>query len=432
RMMPRLILLLLLLVMNGGLKAQEVPEDLFVDFIAPEKERSCIRSFNDTAAGVNNINAFFLAKMTELMYLERLDYHLNYLHSDCQPIDTIPSTNWLAKNSLVDDTNFERAFRQRFQHYFTPDQSTTATALIGDATDKISPRREGSRFRYIHKTYTEKAKFLGYDYNNSLDPELMVISTPETIFIIFRGTDKVGKDEWAEWTGTDFRINQTKAGGALSGTKIHTGFWLSFDLIRDDLIATLSEFGAKDKHIWVAGHSLGAALSIVTGVYLKGYGLDVQNIYAYACPRTIGNKAFKDRANELLPNRVQRFEYYKDPVALLWAPGFGYWNVGRRNWYDEEKLGNYKCYNSGQERVVASGPLKNYPEIDTTDKKEGKRIRKDYVNGLIWITPEMLHYHNPQWYVKAAYSQLTEEEKKQIPAIDDTYPYLYYNLKDTK
>jgi hypothetical protein len=426
-MFKKLYLLLSSLYLLSNTVSAQVLENY--DFHAPTFEEKCMNHFNDTASGVDNVNAFILAKMTELMYLERLDYQMRYISNDCKPIDTIESTAAFKHYSVVKDTNFQTVYVERFKHYFN---HPLETEEFHDSHKSEEGAEKHTYFKFINKIHTHDARFLGIKYKSGLDPELMIISTPTTIFILFRGTDNVGKNEWAEWLGTDFRINQTPAGGALAGTRIHTGFWLSFDLIRDELIETLARFDAKDKKIWVAGHSLGAALSVITGTYLKSYGFNVQNVYAYACPRTIGNKAFIKKSKELLPNRVQRFEYFQDPVTMLWAPGFKYEYVGQRNWYDQEAAGNYKLYKNTGERVVVTGPFKRYPYIDTSDKKEANRIRRNQLGGTTFIGMGMLHYHNPQWYVKATYAQLTEEEKAYLPKVDDSYPYLYSGRKDSK
>lgn len=416
-------------------KASNNPSSYLRKRVPIKQEQTCIQAFNDTASGVNAVNTFLLAKMTELMYLERLDYQMRYLANGQQPVDTIPSTDWIEEHCMVTDSNFQTIFEHRFRHYFDHtgyDHSHTEYADNPSAKQTAKEHSSDVHFKYIQRIHTEKAHFLGIPYELGLDPELMVISTPKTIFILFRGTDNVRQSKWAEWLGTDFRINQIHAGGALAGTTLHTGFWLSFDLIRDELIATLTEFEADKKQIWIAGHSLGAALSVVTGVYLQSYGLQVANVYAYACPRTIGNKAFIKRANEVLPNRIQRFEYFQDPVTMVWAPGFKYHHVGKRNWYDEAEKGQYKLYKATQERRFITKGLKGYPNITGEDKKECRRVLRNQFSGTTFIGMNMLHYHNPQWYVKAAYAQLSEEEKARLPKVDDSYPYLYYGLKNTK
>lgn len=400
----------------------------------PSQEYACMEQFDDTASGVHNVNVFILAKMTEMMYAERLDYQMRYWQNKGQVVDTLESTEWLEAHTAVNDDNFEQIFQTRFQHYFQFSPQATATGL--------QSKEEEVEFRYLHKVHTEDARFMGVKYKAGLDPELMLVSTPTTIFILFRGTDEVGDHKWAEWLGTDFRINQRAAGGALVGTRIHTGFWLSFDLIRDELLTALAEMGAKDKNIWVAGHSLGAALSVITGTYLKASGYQVQNVYAYACPRTIGNRAFIKKANELLPNRIQRFEYFKDPVTMVWAPGYKYHHVGQRNWYDEEKLGEYRLYKNTFERSFLSPSMKKCDHItcmhsdgkhsDKEAKKNHRRIKRCQHSGSIFVTYKICHYHNPQWYVKAAYAQLTAEQKALLPQVDDSYPYLYYGLEGSK
>ena len=391
---------------------------------APVSEFNCMKQFNDTAAGVDAINVYLLAKLTGMMYLDQLEYQLKYLENEAKPLEFIPSSEWIKQNNPVNDSNFEEAFRARFKHYFMPyDVAAKPNIVVNDYV----------QFKYIQKSHTGHYRFLGIKYQSSLDPELMIISSPTTIFILFRGTDDVGQSEWAEWIGTDLKISQVNAGGALVGTKLHTGFWQSFDLIRDALMTTLDEFGASNKKIWLSGHSLGAALAIISGTYLKSAGFDVQNIYAYACPRTIGNNNFVQKVASILPNRVHRFEYFQDPVTLLWAPGFKYQFIGQRNWYDEEKEGGYRFYQNIQERVVFTAGLKRYKHISSDlPKKEANRIKRKQLNGLTPVGLKKLHYHSPQWYIKAAYQQLNEADKDFLPKVDDSYPYLYYYRKDAK
>jgi triacylglycerol lipase len=402
--------------------------DQWDDFSAPEQEWKCFEQFNDTTAGLNNVNAFLLAKLTQLMYLDQLEYQMHYIQNESKPLSFLPSSDWIRENNVVSDSTFEESYTKRFQSYFDgPPSESSVRPSRGERTSS-----DIVEFEYIQKSHSGSYKFLGIPYQSSLDPELIIVSTPTTILLLFRGTDDVGESQWAEWIGTDLKIRQTNAGGALVGTKVHTGFWQSFDLVRDEIIATLSKFDGKNKQIWLAGHSLGGALSIITGLYLKSSGFNVQNIYSYGGPRTIGNKAFIKKANELLPNRIQRLEYFQDPVPLLWAAGFKYQYIGQRHWYDEEKLGQYQLYENIQERVVAPGSLKKYPNIDAKNKKEARRIRFDQLSGLTLVGLKKVHYHSPQWYVKATYHQLKDSEKQHLPAVDDTYPYLYYYRKDGK
>ena len=86
-MFKKLYLLLSSLYLLSNTVAAQVLENY--DFHAPTYEEQCMNHFNDTASGVHPINAFLLAKMTELMYLERLDYQMRYLETCMLNIKTI-------------------------------------------------------------------------------------------------------------------------------------------------------------------------------------------------------------------------------------------------------------------------------------------------------------------------------------------------------
>ena len=408
-------------------------------FETPKEEINSFRHFDPNAEGINPVNSFLLVKMSQMMYLEQLDYQLRFLQNDRKPVSDIPSTVWLRKNLKVTDLNFAEAYKRRFQHYFydpskmpAPERSEDV-GLVCNSTavfdhcywqDSIQWAQENMpEFHFIHKTeYWDKKK------KHGIDPELIVISTKTYILIVFRGTDKVEGNEWSEWTGTDFKIGQVRAGGSLMKARVHKGFWQSFDLIRDELIRTLDRCGAHNKKIWLTGHSLGGAMSMLTGVYLKSLNYPVQNVYAFAAPKVVGDKKFVKIADQLLPGKIHRFEYYLDPIALLWAPR--YKHIGQRNWFDSKSLDNYKLHTNVKERYISLLPyqFRRHPFGDKRSKTE-MRQKREMKNGLMTAVPFRFYYHNPQWYVEAAYNLLTEDQKAVLPGLDDTFPYLYESAK---
>lgn len=406
-------------------------------FQTPENEINAFAHFDENAENVHPINTFFLAKMSELMYLERLDYQMHYLQNIQNPVLEIPNSEWIKKFPSVTDNNFEAVYKKRFEHFFyDPSIENNATELPlknSSSMQKFSQnnwkdtsqsiQKNKAEFHFIHKTeYWDDKK------RHGIDPELIVISKKDYILIIFRGTDKVEDNVWSEWTGTDFRIGQVRAGGSLMKARVHKGFWQSFDLIRDELIRTLDRCEAQNKKIWLSGHSLGGAMSILTGVYLKSQGYPVQNIYAFASPRVIGDVKFVKIADRLLKGKIQRFEYYLDPIALLWAPR--YKHVGQRNWFDAEHEGNYRLYVDSKERYISFWPW-NFRRHFLKDKrtKAEMRLKREKMSGLMTELPFRFYYHNPQWYVKAAYELLSEEQKAVLPGVDDSFPYLYDSAK---
>jgi triacylglycerol lipase len=407
-------------------------------FHTPENEINAFRHFDAEADGYNPINTFLLAKMSELMYLERIDYQMRYLQNGQQPLTVLPSSDFIKKYPAVKDDNFKAVYQKRFEHYFydpsgRPQKHQNPNTLLTDPEisfdhcywqDSILWAKENMpEFHFIHKTeyWDEKKK-------HGIDPELIVVSKKDYILIIFRGTDKVEDNEWSEWTGTDFKIGQVRAGGNMMKARVHKGFWQSFDLIRDDLIRTLDRCNAQNKKIWLSGHSLGGSMSILTGVYLKTLGFNVQNIYAFAAPRVVGDIKFVKMADRLLPGKIHRFEYYLDPIALLWAPR--YKHVGQRNWFDAAHHENYKLHIDTKERYISFWPweFRRHSHKDKRGKTE-MRLKREKMSGLMTELPFRFYYHNPQWYVKAAYEQLTEQQKEVLPDVDDSFPFLYDSAK---
>lgn len=427
------------------LEAQQDSLNTFdFNFVPPQEEFNCMQHFNVDAEGVDPVNTFLLAKFSEMMYLERIDYQIRYLKNKQEPVDDIPYSEWLKEHPVVENDNFNKVFEKRFQHYFYDPASIPPKQEIEELqnqTDLIASREKTEfdycfwqdsvawaaenmpQFKFIHRTaYLNDKKW------SSLDPELMIVSTKDLILIVFRGTDPVSRgDDWGEWVGTDFRIGLIRGGGNLVGTRLHKGFWQSFDLVRDEVIRTLDRMGAKNKKIWLTGHSLGGAMAILAGGYLKSEGYPVSNIYAYAAPRVVGDKKFSKKLDEMLPNRVQRFEYYLDPITLLWAPR--YRHAGQRNWFDDGEYGDYKLYKNSKERYMHFWPFhfNRYP-FDKR-KQEKMRVQKEMMNGFMPDLPFRFYYHNPQYYVKAAYKQLNEAQKAILPAVDDSFPYLYGSAK---
>lgn len=445
--------------------------NLFV-FPIKSNEQNCMRSFEKGAVGINYVNAYLLSKMTEMMYPERLDYQLRYLRNNSQPLTSIQNTKAIQANPIVTDANFECAFAKRFSHYFidevlrpkkplvvinnplanqnnpiggnigsTPNFGTIGVAgQVGTSSPTPPPtnlanftadstawaKANSPEFKYIHKTSGVKVSMMGLSYKFGYDPELMVISTKDLVIIVYRGTDAFMDSEFGEWIGTDANAALANGTGPLAGTQLHKGFWESFLLIKNDLYAELNRVNAKNKTIWVTGHSLGAAMAVVTGTFLKADNFPVNAIYGFACPKSIGNAAFAQRANSLLPNRIQRFEFYLDPISLLWAPG--YEPFGKRNWINlqQDNLGfNFTFFTDEPERYVSLNPCefnkcpgdnRSLPTI-----KALKERKSGFFTDLDW----KLYYHNPQYHVLAFNQKLTTAQRLILPATDNPYPFMY-------
>lgn len=469
--MNRILLLVLSFCAVGTAAQSQVrfATDDRLTFTIPQREKNCMQFFNyNETTTMSPVNAFFLAKMSEMMYPERLFYQLRYLQNDQRPVTSISNSDWIERNSTVTNANFEMAFAGRFAHYFfdetkwprrlniTPIQlqqvnkSVAATRLAAGIENvrldsgRVSPaksvpapernfvqdsidwiRANTAQFKFIRQR--QGMKFFGIDAG--FDPEVMVVTAPRANFIVFRGTDAYNEiGNKGEWIGTDFNLLFKDGTGPLAGTKLHSGFYESYLLIRNELIAQLDAQGGKSKKIWITGHSLGSAMAIVAGADLKAAGYNVQAVYGFSSPRTIGNDAFKTRADNLLAGRIHRFEYYLDPVTVAGFPF--YYAPGKRHWFDESEYGNMQLYTTAEDRYLSPNPCEfNWCPGDQRSANS-VRLLKARKSGMLtdFITQPtqiMGYYHNPQFMLRGISKLLSATEKARLPAIDDSFPFLY-------
>ena len=394
----------------------QTPNDSIFHFTIPPNEINCMENFNIHATEVDPVNAFLLAKMTELMYPERLDYQIRYLKNGSKPVRSLPSTNWLKANPIITNNNFKLAYEKRFDHYFPK---------------SLDSLKSNVSFYFLEKFKFDTISILGIKSVIGYDPELIVINADSLILLLYRGTDDVDNNRFAEWKGTDFNFSKIEAGSDFNYAKIHRGFLISFELIKPELLLLLDSLNAKNKAVWISGHSLGGAMAILTGVFLEKSGFAIQNIYTYATPRAIGDRTLSELCDSLLPNKIHRFEYYLDPVTILFNSGFS--TIGKRYWFDNATKGNYNYYPACDERHFAKKPFEYRRRPFANDEKRNlARVKREKNDLLLTDLPTKLFYHNTQWYVYATYQLIPEDLKFQLPKVDDSFPFIYYGWKRAK
>ena len=113
--------------------------------------------------------------------------------------------------------------------------------------------------------------------------------------------------------------------------KVHRGFNEELDEVWDELIEFLKT--PQKESLWITGHSMGAAMALLTAARLKVQGIPVQGIYAYAAPR-VGNPDFCSRYDKALRHRTWRFMNDNDIVTRLPAKSMGYGHIGRLIFFD--------------------------------------------------------------------------------------------------
>jgi hypothetical protein len=319
-------------------------------------------TFNKAATGRNDMNAYLLCYLNTLIYPQYLAIKANDPSDEF--IDKMHSGGVLFENEFIKHTKF----------LFT-----------------------NAEYRFVTESHPA-----GYD------PEAMVISTSDAVYVIFRGTDRVATNKknglssfmynWGEWLLSDFDTRHT-APPELTG-KVHNGFWLSlsFNNFKDKLAQVIKDKGGKTKKVWIAGHSLGSAHAQIFAMYLaKKENITAQGVYVFAPPHP-GTQEFVDALNDLFPNqRLQRFDFSSDPVTMLAPYTLGFRRAGTRVFYKDIKSIHFGApERSITEATAVVGSLPGAVGFN--------------------LLGSGFCYHHPTWYLRAAYTQLSAAEREKVPA----------------
>jgi hypothetical protein len=369
-------ILIISLCMPAWAQVKQVSSLTTLTIAAPKGTNAFSTAFNNAATGRDDANAYLLCYLTTLVYPQYLamaannpsDAYVNHLHSD--PV----------------------FFQSEYQKY-------TAGLFA-------SPQ-----FQFVNKTSPS-----GYD------PEAMVISTPSTVYVVFRGTDRVASNkvgsfayDWGEWLTTDFdALPYTST--ELTG-KVLRGMWLSlvYEDFKDVLFDAIRQKGGGTKKVWICGHSLGSGQAQLFAMYMAKKGITPQGVYAYAAPHP-GTQEFVTELERILPGgRLQRFDFVSDPITTLAPYILGYRRAGTRVYYNDLRTMQF----GADERNPAEG-LSIIPGLvgatantvaDMINGKTSSKFKLDV------FTPggSPMCYHHPLWYLRAAYNQLTATEKEKVP-----------------
>mmetsp|Transcript_74683 Transcript_74683/g.136419 ORF Transcript_74683/g.136419 Transcript_74683/m.136419 type:complete len:291 (-) Transcript_74683:228-1100(-) len=178
-------------------------------------------------------------------------------------------------------------------------QDNFNTWNVGDSRIH-GPKVDTSKVRFITRNFTHAAAGVGR------------MQDPEGCFVAMRGT--LGTVN-AVFDGlfwlTDFDRK------TCSGCQVEFGFMGSYESIKREIFAALSEFGCQDQPLYLVGHSMGAAGITYTFLDALDLGYTVKHIYALESPRP-GNPAFS-RAVQARAKGIDavRVAHYQDIVVHL-------------------------------------------------------------------------------------------------------------------
>src|SRR5262245_8521723 len=146
------------------------------------------------------------------------------------------------------------------------------------------------------------------------------------VVVAFRGSENPatldGLKDWLMTNAMNLLILPTGPLGADFaaagvGARWHQGFVTAITEIWDPLFAaTTEQLKAKDRPLWVTGHSLGGALALLAAWLFLRRTVLVHQVYTFGAPM-VGNKDVAAAFNREYAGKVFRFINSPDPVPLL-------------------------------------------------------------------------------------------------------------------
>jgi len=154
------------------------------------------------------------------------------------------------------------------------------------------------------------------------EPNAMICWDDKNVFLIFRGTEPLKWNQWA--TDANFLRKSFCIG------EIHQGFANSVELIWPEIMECLLEvYVGKSNLLFVGGHSLGSAMSLVVAAKLEfEENLHPAAVYNFGCPRTF-NFNGASLYNQRLGSRTFRVVNNNDIVCNIPLENMGFSHVGQ-------------------------------------------------------------------------------------------------------
>ncbi len=215
----------------------------------------------------------------------------------------------------------------------------------------------------------------------------ILTSFENAMILVFRGTETGDQVDYL----TDAKIIKKRFGQL---GKAHSGFIDALEFVREDIDKAVDSADPnKSKPLWLAGHSLGAALATL---YALRSERPVTGVYTIGAPR-VGNKKLAASANDL---KLYRIVHDNDIIPRLPSPPF-YHHFGATYF------------------ITSSGKMLSEPILK--DKWESRRkghllylekvFQKHWSNGEFNAIPsDYFADHSPFLYVEALKSLLEDND----------------------
>ena len=166
-----------------------------------------------------------------------------------------------------------------------------------------------------------EAKLISVD-----NTQVYVARNDQSIVIAFRGSEApTTLDGFKDWLLTNANnyliLPEGRAGtdfaAAGVGARFHKGFLEALQMVWEPMLAAVNEaIKAKERPVWVTGHSLGGALALLAAWRLQRSFVSVQEIVTFGAPM-IGNEAASKAFEQDFSGKIFRFVNLEDLVPHL-------------------------------------------------------------------------------------------------------------------
>lgn len=174
----------------------------------------------------------------------------------------------------------------------------------------------------------------------------------QAIIVAFRGSSTVSN--WIH----DFEFLHTPY-PPVPNAFVHVGFYSSYEQVASIIIPGVTKLQqAYGLPVVCTGHSLGAALTLLTAAGLAEAGVKNVQVWDYGEPR-VGNDVFSNYTTKLL-SPIYRVINQADIVPHLPPQDVGYHHVAREVWFPTNYTYYRLCDDSGEDPTCAD----SIPPID--------------------------------------------------------------------
>jgi hypothetical protein len=166
-----------------------------------------------------------------------------------------------------------------------------------------------------------EARLIGVD-----NTQVYVAQDDRSIVVAFRGSEAPttldGLKDWLLTNANNYLILPTGRAGtdfaaAGVGARFHRGFLEALEKVWGPLLGAVDEAQkAKERPLWITGHSLGGALALLAAWRFQRQFMAVQEVITFGAPM-VGNEAASQAFGREFPGKIFRYVDLEDVVPHL-------------------------------------------------------------------------------------------------------------------